>query len=172
MPRYQQADWYDLPLYYDIVYAADTPLEADFIEAALRHYVGKASARILEPACGTGRLMVALAQRGHAVTGFDLSQPMLDFAKAQLNAHNLTGDLSQQRLERFHDRKRFDLAHCMVSSFKYLLSETDATAHLQRVDRGPPPGAFLPRGIQHDIDQEPAWIVGVALLQNVRGDVD
>jgi SAM-dependent methyltransferase len=142
MPRYQQTDWYDLPLYYDIVYAADTPLEANFIEAALAHYGDKATARVLEPACGTGRLMVALGQRGHAVTGFDLSQPMLDFARAQLTQHGLTGHLSQQRLESFTYRQRFDLAHCMVSSFKYLLRERDAKAHLQRIAASLKPGGI------------------------------
>ena len=50
----ESADWYDTPLYYDIVFDADTSKEADFLEAvAIKHGAsGFTSAlRILEPAC-------------------------------------------------------------------------------------------------------------------------
>ena len=34
----EAADWYDTPLYYDIVFESDTKQEADFLEAAMRLY--------------------------------------------------------------------------------------------------------------------------------------
>ena len=42
---------------------------------------------VLEVGCGTGRVALALAERGNAVTGIDLSEPMLDAFKAKLSAN-------------------------------------------------------------------------------------
>src|SRR5215468_11274508 len=81
------ADWYDTPLYYDIVFAKDTELEATFLEQVMNRY-GDAwheeSLRVLEPACGSGRLMEAMARRGHRVWGFDLNQNMVTHTKDRL----------------------------------------------------------------------------------------
>ena len=55
------ANWYDYPQYYDIAFQAYTRREADFIEAACRKYCPFEARRLLEPACGTGRLITELA---------------------------------------------------------------------------------------------------------------
>jgi 2-polyprenyl-3-methyl-5-hydroxy-6-metoxy-1,4-benzoquinol methylase len=63
--RILQANWYDYPQYYDIAFRAYTEREADFIEAACRKYCPFSARRLLEPACGTGRLITELAARGY-----------------------------------------------------------------------------------------------------------
>jgi len=40
--------------------------------------------RIFEPFCGTGRIVIPLAQAGHTVVGLDLAQPMLDRARTKI----------------------------------------------------------------------------------------
>ena len=40
--------------------------------------------RILEPFCGTGRLLIPLAQDGHSVCGMDQSIAMLDRARSEI----------------------------------------------------------------------------------------
>ena len=142
MPSYEQTDWYDLPLYYDIVYDEDSAEEAAFIEAMFDRHIDRPDGRILEPACGTGRLMATLGQRGFEVSGFDISEPMLAFARERLREAGVDGELKRAGLDDFRFRKRFDLAHCLVSSFKYLLSEEAALEHLRRVA-----GALRPGGI-------------------------
>src|SRR5262249_16944169 len=42
--------------------------------------------RLLDLGCGTGRLLVPLAQRGYSVMGVDLSAPMLGVAAAKARA--------------------------------------------------------------------------------------
>ena len=79
-----QASWYDYPQYYDIAFRSETRLEADFIEAACRKYCPFRVRRLLEPACGTGRLIAELAARGYRMTGLDLSRPSLEYAKRRL----------------------------------------------------------------------------------------
>jgi len=144
MPDFTQTDWYRFPLYYDTVYDGDTPTEADFLEAVLaRHGAGPFArgrpARILEPACGTGRLLIELARRGHRVTGFDLSAEMVAYGKHRAKAEPAEVRrrirLVEDRMESFRMRGPFDLSFCLLSTFKYLLTEEHAHAHLERVAR-------------------------------------
>src|SRR5437588_6562424 len=86
------ANWYDYPRYYDIAYQAYTRPEADFIEAACRKYCPFDVRRFLEPACGSGRLITALAARGYQVAGFDLSQPALSYLRRRLARRRLRAE--------------------------------------------------------------------------------
>lgn len=75
-------DWYSTPLYYDIIFDAETQTEATFLEEVNRRYSrvkGKAPQRVLEPACGSARLMLELGKRGWETYGFDLSPEMVEF---------------------------------------------------------------------------------------------
>lgn len=131
--RYRDVDWYAVPQYYDIIFDADTKLEGDFLEAVHRRHGTGPGRRVLEPACGSGRLLAALARRGHRVTGFDASPAMLSYAARRMRRRGLAAHLSHQRMESFHYGGRFDLAFNLVSTFKYLLTEADAEAHLRCV---------------------------------------
>jgi SAM-dependent methyltransferase len=147
MTTYAAADWYELPLYYDIIYNQDTSHDADFLEGVMRRHVGRDTGSVLEPACGTGRLVAALAQRRHRVCGFDASDAMLTFARRRLAQARVQAHLKRSRLERFHYRRRFDLAHCLVSTFKYLPSDEAALAHLHRVADVLRPGGVYVLGL-------------------------
>ncbi|MFN8035545.1 MAG: class I SAM-dependent methyltransferase [Acidimicrobiia bacterium] len=61
--------------------------------------------RVLDAGCGTGRVAVELARRGHEVAGVDLDPMMLDAARQkapELDWHH--GDLSTWRLDARFDR--------------------------------------------------------------------
>lgn len=144
MPTYEPFDWYETPVYYDIIYDVDTKKDATFIEHChAMHASGTEPGKqlnILEPACGTGRLMAELAGRGHHVAGVDLSKGMLDFASNRFKEKGVKGKIIQASMQDFdlrafpmkrrgsaaHTSGGFDLAHILVSSFKYLLNEQDA----------------------------------------------
>jgi len=155
MPKYEPFDWYQTPVYYDIIYDTDTKKDATFLEQCHAHHaapsshlnpdasrndaVGSTHAQklsILEPACGSGRLMAELAERGHRVAGVDLSEPMLDFARQRFKNLGVTGELVHAPMQDFDLKKfsgkqaGFDLAHILVSSFKHLQTEEDAVACL------------------------------------------
>lgn len=130
---YTQIDWYDTPLYYDIVFEEDTRKEGAFLEDMLSLYGNSRGSRILEPACGSGRLVEEMCRREYQVTGFDLNPRMLDFARGRLQEAGLKARLSVAPMQAFSYRDKFDLAFCLVSTFKYLLSEKDCVAHLQQV---------------------------------------
>jgi SAM-dependent methyltransferase len=150
------ADWYDSPRYYDIVFDEGTADEARFLEQVLAKHgaarftnrgTNRGARRVLEPACGSGRLVAALAARGCAVTGFDRNAHMLAYAEARLRRRRLSARLVRGELARFCAGAGFDLAHCLVSTFKYLLDERAARAHLRCVARALAPGGIYVLGL-------------------------
>ena len=156
MPRYEAFDWYQTPLYYDIIFDVDTETEASFLEAVYDRYVKTRGRRMLEPACGSGRLVAAMTRRGFNVTGFDLNQEMLRFARRRLREKHLQARLVEARLESFSFAAKFDIAHCLVSTFKYLLSEKAARSHLQRIANALKPGGVYVLGLHLTDYNDPA----------------
>ncbi|HPF14560.1 MAG: class I SAM-dependent methyltransferase [Planctomycetes bacterium] len=138
----QELDWYRTPHYYDIIFDEDTEREADFLEDARERYALSRGRRVLEPACGSGRLVKAMAERGYRVTGTDRSPEMLAYADERVRAAGLKARLVQANMQDPAPKGPYDLAHCLVSTFKYLLRETDARAHLQSVADALAPGGI------------------------------
>jgi SAM-dependent methyltransferase len=95
-----------------------TRLEADFLE---RHLGAKK--RLLDVPCGTGRHALELARRGSTVTGVDISDGFLEFAKTQVGSLPATFQLADMR--KIALDAAFDGAYCMGNSFAYF--DTDDT---------------------------------------------
>jgi hypothetical protein len=74
-----------------------------------------------------------MASRGWKAVGFDASDSMLGFARERLRKARLRAELVNARMESFRLPGRFELAHCFVSTFKYLLDEESARDHLKCV---------------------------------------
>lgn len=149
MPTYIDLDWYETPRYYDAIFDVDTAEEVDFLEAVhVKHGTGRTTPapRVLEPACGSGRLLVQMAQRGWRVHGFDLEPAMVKYSRERLKAEGLAGTVAVGDMASFEVRGKFDLAHCFVSTFKYLLDEESARAHLRHVAAALVPGGIYALG--------------------------
>jgi SAM-dependent methyltransferase len=144
---WQPADWYTLPRWYDAIYAPGTKREADFLEALVERHGRVGRKRALEPACGSARLVAELARRGWRVNGFDASPAMLEYGRKRLARRRLSAQLLEARLEQFPDLGRHELAYCLVSSFKYVLDERSAAAHLRAVAQQLIPGGLYVLGI-------------------------
>jgi SAM-dependent methyltransferase len=125
------SNWYDSPQYYDLAFRSETRPEADFIEAACRKYCTVRVRRLIEPACGSGRLIVELAARGYRMTGFDLSGPSLEYLEARLRRRRLRASIFQADMADFHLPKPVDAAYCTFDSFRHLLTELAARRHLE-----------------------------------------
>jgi len=174
--RHEPIDWYDAPLYYDIAFQSITGDEVPFLDALYREMAPTRRKRMLEPACGSGRLVAALAKRGYAVTGFDLNDAMLAFAEQRLRRTRTTARLSRGDMRRFSLRGRFDFAHCLVNSFKYMTSEAAAREHLQAVAQHLVPGGIYVLGFhlsEYDDDQisRERWVGerrGVHVVCNIQ----
>ncbi len=150
---YVQTDWYQDPAYYDIIFDEDTELEGTFLEAMLDIFGQSGGKNVLEPACGSGRLVLEMARRGYSVSGFDLSPEMLAYARQRLAQAGETAQLQEADLVEFSFRRRFDLAHCLVSTFKYLMDEDSARSHLECVAQSLRPGGLYVLGL-HTTDYD------------------
>ncbi len=141
----ESRDWYDTPLYYDIIFDADTEREAAFLHGLWQRHGTPARGvpRVLEAACGSGRVMAAMRALGWSTDGFDLSEAMLTHARERLSSQPppeyrlpvAIPRLWQAGLATFTPpaNRRYHLAHCLVSTFKYLLTEADARSCLQHL---------------------------------------
>ena len=148
------ADWYDLPRYYDLIFDADSAVEASFlVELHARFGAVRgvaADRRALEPACGSGRLVTALARHGWRTWGFDLNPHMLHFARQRAAPGAPAPVLWQDSMQSFCSplpAASFSLAHCLVSTFKYLSDEAQARGCLGRVCRALAPGGIFALGL-------------------------
>ena len=131
MPDAISTDIYDHPKYYDLVFGSDWRAEFDFLLDCFKKHSGRKVARVFEPACGTGRLLVKLAAAGYEVGGNDLNEKAITFCNDRLAKHGfprsaVIGDMADFKL-----KKKADAAFNMINSFRHLPTEDAAVAHLQ-----------------------------------------
>ncbi|EJQ51204.1 Uncharacterized protein BWINRASL_02428 [Bacillus mycoides] len=76
--------------------------------------------KVLEPMCGNGRMLIPFMQNGVDIEGFDLSEDMLKMCKEKAEQLNLKPVVSQERIEKFHGNKKYDLIMIPIGSFSLL----------------------------------------------------
>jgi SAM-dependent methyltransferase len=138
----KNVNWYDYPKYFDLAFRSETKLEADFIEAACRKYCHFPAKRLLEPACGTGRLIAELAARGYRMSGFDLSESALQFCRRRLHRKKLDAEIFAADMADFRLTRNVDAAFNTFNSFRHLLTEDAAKSHLECVANCVRPGGL------------------------------
>jgi SAM-dependent methyltransferase len=113
-------------------------------EAFYAHYLalaGEAPKTILDMGCGTGRLAVALTQRGHRVTGADPSAGMMRVARNRPGAARVRwvdSDTKSLALE-----TRFDLIVMTGNVFQVFLDDEEVRASLRTLRGHLAPGGRL-----------------------------
>ncbi|MEQ8847002.1 class I SAM-dependent methyltransferase [Botrimarina sp.] len=155
----QSGDLYDYPKYYDLVFGSDWKAELDFLEGGFAEHARLPHVRrLLEPACGTGRLLYRFAKMGYDAAGNDLNEKAVAFCNARLKRHGLresavVGDMSDFRLADFRPVeggrgvKPFDAAFNTINSFRHLPNEAAAEAHLACVGSAVRPGGVYVLGL-------------------------
>lgn len=151
------ADGYDAPEFWDLAFSDETIPEADFIETVLQEFgpmsrpdsrpKSLSPSRILEIACGGGRQVIELALRDHHVAAFDLNERCVEYVTRRLHRKKLDADLFISDMRSFGTKEQFDLAHCLVNSFRHLISEADAVSHLNCVTSALKPGGLYLLGL-------------------------
>ncbi|MDM8001121.1 MAG: class I SAM-dependent methyltransferase [Dehalococcoidia bacterium] len=107
---------------------------ASMLPGVLEHF-GLWPRNLLDLACGEGTFAVAMAKRGLAVTGIDLSPEMLDIARERAEKEGLDILLLQQDMRSLHLRGKFDLVTCWFDSLNYLLEIGDLVRTFAGVSR-------------------------------------
>ena len=127
-------NWYNLPTYYDVSFSHEMREETTFLKAIFKKNLKAGSARLLEPACGTGRLIMPLARAGYHCTGFDINTHALAYFKQRLKRNRIQAVVFEANMSDFSiNKKKFDAAYCTVDTFRHLLKQDEARQHLIRV---------------------------------------
>lgn len=130
----------DYAEYYDIDHAitVDIPF---YIE-----YANATGGPILELACGTGRVMMPIAEAGFTVHGVDISENMLQVARRKISEKGLwdrvtltRGDMAEFDLP----VKGFSMAFVAVRSFMHLFTQESQLRCLGCAHRHLKPGGIL-----------------------------
>jgi SAM-dependent methyltransferase len=145
------ADAYADPGVYDILHSPHTAGEIDLFQSCARDWSAPRGPW-LEPACGSGRYLRVLAERGIRSTGFDLDQRMLDYARGVLRRKN---QLARVRLHQADmadfigtiGSARYAIALNPVNTLRHLHRPRQVTEHLRQIAVALKPGGLYLVGI-------------------------
>jgi SAM-dependent methyltransferase len=110
---------------YDIAFDWDISDEADWLLERLQ------ATTVLEPGCGSGRMLAALADRGCRVVGIDTSPQMIELARRRLGTR---GEVLEADMTHFDLGRTFDGAICPINTLLHL-TPAELGRHLQRMAR-------------------------------------
>jgi SAM-dependent methyltransferase len=159
---------YKSPEIYDVATGWDLSKELDFIiDQVFGRHARRDVRRVLEPCCGTGRLLAALAERGYSVAGYDQSAPMVAYARERLAVYG--GTVWEGEMSTFRPPGTFDAAINLVNSIGYLLEEAAIAAHFERVGESIAPGGIYL--IQLSYGGEPPELARFGPWGNGNGDL-
>jgi SAM-dependent methyltransferase len=108
---------------YDIAFDWDLSDEADWLVERLE------ASTVLEPGCGGGRMLEALANRGCQVVGIDRSPAMVELSRRRLGTR---GEVLEADMTHFELGRRFDGAVCPINTLLHL-TPAELARHLYRM---------------------------------------
>src|SRR6266404_7491436 len=86
---------------------------------------------VLELGCGTGRILVPIAQAGVDITGLDGSPAMLDLCRVSLRDAALSNEVVPGDMRNFDLGRKFALITIPFRPFQHLLDPPDQVACLE-----------------------------------------
>ena len=139
-----QPDWYDGFFEGDWLDEIALNADAEWSERQTNFLVEKleleTGQRVLDLACGHGRVALPLAERGFQLTGVDLSPRSLELARAAADAQGLDVDFVQSDMREIDFDGVFDAAYNVYTSFGYFEDDAENQRVLDAVARALRPG--------------------------------
>jgi SAM-dependent methyltransferase len=114
------------------VYDLDKPIGSFGDLAFQLNHLSQLNGPVLEPACGSGRLLIPLLEAGIEVDGFDLSEAMLDQCRARAAERGLTPQLWRADFADFEAPRNYAAITVPVGSFLFAGGGAEAIAVLRR----------------------------------------
>ncbi len=120
------------PIYDHVMRHVDYGHWARYVQSLLRRHNADTE-HLLELACGTGNVACALGKLGYCVTGFDISQEMVEEARKKTAPPPAALHFDVRDLRDLRGIGSFDGAICLYDSFNYLLTLSDFDRALDQV---------------------------------------
>ena len=106
-------------------------------------YASLARGRVLEVACGTGRITLAIARTGILMTGLDVSAPMLKLGRRKADAEGLKITWLRQDCRKIRSNDRFALIFSATNAMQHLHDLESVNAFLESAQSILSPGGRL-----------------------------
>ena len=136
-----QSPYQGLAPIYDYVMAhVDYDEWAAYIHALFARFAPDTT-RVVDLACGTGNVSLALHRLGYEITGVDRSEAMLRVACEKACGTDV--EFVQQDLRQLEGLGLFDAVTCLYDSINYLLKPADIDAALGGVQASVQPGGLF-----------------------------
>lgn len=116
-----------------LFYDADKPVAPEGELAWYATRLPKDAGLLLELMCGSGRLLVPLAEDGYKIHGVDFSPSMLASCEARLAARGMKAPLFRQDLTQLNLPFRYSAAFVSWGSFQLITDPAAASSALRRV---------------------------------------
>jgi SAM-dependent methyltransferase len=158
-----EGSFYDYPKYYDLLFGTEWKPEFDFLTDCFEKYFNRPIGRLFEPACGTGLLLIKLAQAGYDVSGLDLNSAAIDYCNARLARNGFSESTFVCDMSDFRLPRKVDAAFNTINSFRHLMSHREALGHLKCVANALKKGGIYILGLHLTPDgplecDEESWI--------------
>lgn len=132
--------WFDSP-YYHLLYQHHNDDEASvFIDNLFALLLPPPGSRMLDLACGKGRHALYMSRFGYHVTGLDISESSIAFAR---NFEHEGLDFFQHDMRKPFRINYFDFIFNFFTSFGYFKTEQEHLQTLRNVQRGLRPGGVF-----------------------------
>ena len=116
------AEWYD-------DWLKEVTIDRDYYSGFFDGFDG----RVLELACGTGRLLIPIAESGVTIHGLDSSEDMLQILRRKAANLNVDIELYNQSMEDFCLATKYNAIFVAGGSFQLLTSYESALNSLKRI---------------------------------------
>lgn len=147
MTKVLEANVYDYPEYYDLIFNTGWRVEYGFLTRCFARYARSSVRRVFEPACGSGRLLVKFGADGYEVSGNDLNPRAVGYCNARLTRQNVTGSVRVGDMADFRLPRKVDAAFNLINTFRHLPTERAAENHLHCVARALRKGGVFVLGL-------------------------
>jgi SAM-dependent methyltransferase len=140
------SDWFDgffEEEWLEYLAAPDEERTAQTVAFIEEQLVLREGSRVLDVACGRGRIAVPLAQHGCRVTGIDLSPNSLARAREAAEAAGVEVELIHLDMRRLDSVEQFDAVINIFTSFGYFADEADDRLVVDAITRALVPGGVF-----------------------------
>ena len=134
-------DWFNSPFYHKLYFERDEKEAENFIKKLIDHLQPLPASRMLDVACGKGRHSKTLTSFGYTVTGIDISEDSILFAK-KFEKENLDFFVHDMRLPFWGNY--FHYAFNFFTSFGYFKTRREHDDTIRTIAKSlKPAGVFV-----------------------------